>query len=80
MQILIYIGAAIGGLGLALLVASDVMYYRRTGDESHLKRIWLSKEMLSMNEHILNRTGLVLVSGAVILLALVLLLSETKTI
>lgn len=70
---LLYIGVAIGSIGMVLLVASNAMYYMRTKDKINIKRIWLSKDILSKNEYILNRTGFVLTYGMLALISIMLI-------
>jgi len=60
-------GAALGFFGFILLVISNAMYYKRTKDKNYLKRLWLTKDMLSKNEYIINKTGFVLSYGVLIL-------------
>jgi hypothetical protein len=60
-------------IGLILLVFSNLMYVRRTHDKECLKRIWLSKGMLTEREYLLNRAGFVITYGIAALSALYLL-------
>jgi hypothetical protein len=79
-QALIYIGIALGVIGVALLITSNIMYYIRTRDKNYIKRFWLKKEILTKNEHILNRVGFVLTYGLVITFIMVLLFINTMNI
>jgi hypothetical protein len=46
-----------GIAGIGLLVASNVMYARRTHDPQLLGRFWLHRTLLTPREHLLNRVG-----------------------
>jgi hypothetical protein len=46
-----------GVAGIGLLVASNVMYARRTHDPQLLGRFWLHRTLLTPREHLLNRVG-----------------------
>ena len=48
------IGIVMVIIGLPLLLLSNVMYYKRTQDKGIMSRFWLSRNILSRNEYILN--------------------------
>jgi hypothetical protein len=44
-------------IGLALVSASLVLYYKRTHDRIFWRRLWMSRHLLTSREFILNRIG-----------------------
>ena len=50
-------------IGFLLLILSNLMYVQRTHDKNYLRRIWLSKEILTEKEHLLNRAGFIITYG-----------------
>lgn len=60
-------------IGFLLLLLSNFMYVRRTHDKEYLRRVWLTKEMLTDREHLLNRTGFAITYGIAALGALYVL-------
>ena len=56
-------------VGVSLLVFSNGMYYGRTLDKRYGRRFWLSKELLTHQEWVLNRVGFWLSVGACAYLA-----------
>ncbi len=60
--------AVLAFAGWAMFIASEIMYVRRTRDRKVRQRIWLSKDLLTEREYIMNRVGL-----AVALLGLALI-------
>jgi hypothetical protein len=61
------IGIVMVIIGLPLLLLSNVMYYKRTQDKGIMSRFWLSRNILSRNEYILNRIGFFLVLIALLI-------------
>jgi hypothetical protein len=62
-------------VGLVLLAVSIVMYAVRTRDKTVLWKVWLGKDLLSRSEYLLNRAGLGLAVGGIVLLVLLRLFS-----
>jgi hypothetical protein len=63
-----YLFALMAFVGWAIFIASEIRYVRRTRDRKVRRRIWLSREILTEQEYLMNRVGLV-----VALLGLVLM-------
>ena len=66
-------------IGFLLLILSNIMYMRRTHDKDYLRRVWLSKEILTDKEHLLNRTGFAITYGIAALWALYVLKTWLNT-
>ena len=53
--------------GLAVVVAGNLLRFRRTGDRGCLGHVFVSGEQLNTAEWILNRTGIVAFATGVVL-------------
>ncbi len=57
-------------VGLAFVIISNIMYFKRTRD---IKWLWLGKHLLTAPEYVVNRFGLALtLAGQVVLWSLVI--------
>ncbi len=57
LRIVFLVSITVGAVGITLLIASNVMYYRRTRDPAYGSRFWLGRDVLTRREYLMNRWG-----------------------